>query len=50
MIIDVLQCAADGTQTLGQHEVADDYFPPTLAPEPDYTAFLDGIMEGFANG
>ena len=36
MIIDVLECRADGTQELVKREVPDDYFP--VVPDPEEPA------------
>ena len=50
MIIDVLQCSPEGTQTMIQREVPNDYFPPEPEFVSNYTAFLDGVVEGYENG
>jgi len=51
MLIDVLQCAPDGTQTIIRREVPDDYFSP--APEipsvPDYRELISGLLEGYGD-
>ena len=50
MIIEVLVCGPDGTQHLEQREVPDDYLNvPEPEATPDYTAFMAGLMEGYAN-
>ena len=51
MMIDVLQCAPDGSQTVVQREVAEDYFQsiPGIPANPDYRELILGLLEGYGH-